>query len=91
MHFFPFKRRGVCWKMPWNFNWEKLQAGCKFFFLFYCTFCYFIVPFKDVQGFFSSLPVCWVKHNAFSQSLAVMHHGRLQLFEEQNVIKGGRE
>lgn len=25
-------------------------------------FFYFILPFKDVQDFFSCLPVCWVKH-----------------------------
>lgn len=54
-------------------------------------FSYFIFPFKDIQDFFSSLPFCWIKHTAFSESLAVMYHERLQLFEELNLIKRERE
>lgn len=50
-------------------------------------FSYFIFSFKDVQDFFSGLPFCWIKHTAFSESLAVMYHERLQLFEELNLIK----
>lgn len=50
-------------------------------------FSYFIFSFKNVQDFFSGLPFCWIKHTAFSESLAVMYHERLQLFEELNLIK----
>lgn len=83
--FFSFKKKeGFVEKCPSILNGKSYKLDVK-------MFSYFIFSFKDVQDFFSCLPFCWIKHTAFSESLAVMYHERLQLFEELNLIKRERE